>query len=298
MSKKWFRRLDTNEERDKLRQRYRNKYFNLWMDSKEWDGIEKMQADYIMRKFWEDGTVSAIRIKNTDELAFTPYAPQKYNIYDFPEEVIPINKRGVPFIPNKEMVVGVDIVLGWAQTSHKPIRMTADSIIDRIVDVEMVINTNLIVHKMPWVVAVSEQDKEKVKDLLRRIMADDPVIFAEFNELQLIKELMTGAPYIIDKLYQYKTSLENELLTFLGIDNDSLENDSGYQLVDQVNANNAVINLSSEGILGNLKEFCNQNKNVLQYTMSVKNKIEPTQSVYDQQMDVRGAGNDDHNEEG
>lgn len=290
--RKHFYGEDTNDKRRRLREYYKNKYRNLFLDSKKWGGIDKKAADYVMRCFWYEGKVAAFAIKHNDEEpGFANFTWKSLNMYDFPEEVSLINKHDLSFIPSKMLRSGVDVALGWAQTSHKPIYLTIETIIDKIVNVEMVINTNLFTHKMPRILAVSEQDKKVIEDLVRQIENDDPVIYAGFKELSLLKELTTATPYIIDKLYQYKITLENEILTFLGIDNDSYNNNSGYQLVDQVNANNAIINLSGEGMLNNMRAFCEEIKETLGFTVTVENTVQPTESVYDAGQEVRGAGN-------
>ena len=265
-----------------------NKYFNIFLDSYKWEGISSIQADYIMRKFWAEGTVAAFPISHSGEIGFTGYATQRYNMYDFPEVVMLINKWNVPFMPSTPQQVGKGAVLGWIQSNHKPIRLIVDYYIDRMVQVEMVINTNLQTSKMPFVVGITPTDVQKAQDILDRILNDEVAVFMDADELNLVKSLVTSTPYIIDKLYAYKTSLENELLTFLGIDNAMSDDTKDRLIVDQVNANNAIININQEGSLANLKTFVKEINEAFGTQISVEPTNKPVYSVHE--------GGDNHDE--
>ena len=60
----------------KAKQNYINKYYNIWMSKFKWTGLDEEMAaqeeNFIMRKFWSDGTVVAKPIKNTDLMVFAP----------------------------------------------------------------------------------------------------------------------------------------------------------------------------------------------------------------------------------
>lgn len=260
---------------------YVNKYFNLFLSNWEWNGLSLEQSDYIMRKFWANGTVAAFPIKFTDEIGFTAYAVSKYNMYDFPEVVNLVNKWQVPFIPITPQIVNKDVVIGWAQSNHKPINLIVDYYIDRMVQVDMVINTNLQVHKMPFVIGITPTDTEKAQDVIDRILNNEIAVFMDSEDLNMVKSFATGTPYIIDKLYSYKTSLENELLTFLGIDNASLDATRDRLIVDEVNANNAIINLNKEGVAAQFKAFSDNISKVLNYVISAKAKSQTVTSVHE-----------------
>lgn len=272
---------------------YENKYYNLFMTSMEWGGLEPEQEDYLMKKFWSMGTIAAFNIKGTGEIAFADYATAGYNIYDFPADVNLINKLGVPFIPTTNQVVNEDVVIGWAQSNHKPIREIVSYYIDRIVSVELTLNNNLQIQKMPFMVGVSEADIDKAQDIVDRILNNEVAVFADMEDLNNVKSFVFNSPYIIDKLYSYKTSLENELLTFLGLDN-ALQDDTKDRLVlDQVNANNALINANLDGMLYHFKNFCKQVKEVLNQTITVKTAHELSVSVHEEVNGKDGGDKDD-----
>ena len=271
-----------------------NKYYNIFMNSMEWT-LEPEQEDYVMRKLWSEGTICAFDFKAIEDIGFAPYSVSGIGLYDVPTDVLLINERNVPGIPTKNMKVNKDVVLGYFQRNHKPVRMVVEYYVDRMAQVEMVVNTNLELHKMPFVVGVSNEDITKAQQIINRILNNEIAVFVDMADLNLVKSIVTNTPYVIDKLYAYKNNLESELLTYLGIDNSQIDVDK--LAVDQINANNQLINSNAKGYERELNKFCTKIKNVLGYEISVKTTSEPVESVH-QDMDKSKSNMEDKSETG
>lgn len=270
----------------RLFQSYLNKYYNIWMSKFEWEGLDEgvaeQQENFIMRKFWADGTLAARKMDRIDTLVFAPYAPFEYDLYDFPSKCSLINLRNAPrtMIPEGPQVVGKDVVLGWAQPNHKPISEIVRMYIERMVSVDMVINTNLHLQKMPFLIGVNEADKERLQDVVRRILNNEVVVFASLEDAQRIQALATQTPYIIDKLNDYKQSLEKELLTYLGVDNNGSQSlEQTHVSIDAVNANNDIINDYGEAIEAEINKWLSLIEKVLGRKITIKAKSRPVESV-------------------
>lgn len=206
-----------------------------------------------------------------------------------------VNERNVPGIPNKPLKVNKEVVLGYYQRNHKPVRMVVEYYIDRMAQVDMVVNTNLELHKMPFVVGVSNEDISRAQSLVNKILNNEIAVFVNMEDLNMVKALVTNTPYIIDKLYAFRNNLESELLTYLGVDNSQIDVDK--LAVDQINANNQLINSNAKGYEKQLTKFCKKIKEVLGYDISVKTTTEPVQSVH-QTMDKSKSNMEDKNETG
>lgn len=274
------------ELESRIRQNYLNKYYNIWMSKFKWSGLDEevkdRQENFIMRKFWSDGTVAARLIDNTDLLAFMPYAGATYDLYDFPSTVVLVNLRGVAtsIVPPTPQVVDKDVVIGWCQPNHKPIEAIVRYYVDRMVQVDLVINTNLNLQKMPFLVGVNEDDSEKMKDIVRRILKNEVVIFADLQDLSKVQTLVTQTPYIIDKLVEHKRCLEQELLTYMGVDNNGSESlEQTHVSVDAVNANNDIINDYNHAIEAEVKGFVERINRVLKRNVEVEVVSAPVSSV-------------------
>lgn len=273
--KKIMRRNYAELTQRRIRTMYFNKYYNMFMNMFKWEGLTTEEQIYIMKKFWSLGTVAAFKIKNLDDtLGYAPYAAYHWNMYDFPEEVNLINERGVPLIPSTTQIVDKDVVLGWIQYNQKPVKEIVEYYIDRMTQVDMVINTNIELHKMPYLIGVDPTDRDKLEDVIDRILNNELVVFTDLESLGLLKSLATQPQYIIDKLHAYRIQLENELLTYLGYDNSGNSEKATTMLLDEINANNAVINASADQFKTCIDNWCERIKEVFGITISAELKAE------------------------
>lgn len=226
-----------------------------------------------MNKFWADGTVCAFKIKNLDEIGFCSWARNTIDMYGATETVNLVNQYGSPLIPSdKVQIVDKDVVLGWIQSNRKPVRMIVDWYVERIAQVDMVIYTNLQLHKMPYLIPLDKTDKDsknKINDAVSRILNNELVLFVEGVEPTLFKAVATEAPYIIDKLENYKKDLENDLKTYLAINNPGVSKIEQLQM-SEVNANNEEINSHDRDFEEQLTKFCERIKETLGYDISVE----------------------------
>lgn len=274
--KKYYKSMNPGCTYDECVQAYRNKYFNLYRANFKWTGLDYRQEEYIMRQFYGKGTVAAFKIKNIDELGFAPWAMNTWDMYGLPETVNLVNVYGSPLIPSKIMTVDKDVCLGYIQRNKKPLSLIVDWYIERIAQVEMVINTNLQLHKMPFLIPVDE-DQAKIQDVVDKILSNELCIFVEGADPSLFKAVATGADYIIDKLHEYKVGLENELKTFLGVDNQGAVEKREQLQLDEVNAGNDEINDYANNFLDCLKEWCDNIKETLGITISVEPTSKPVE---------------------
>lgn len=265
-------------DRVSVEQAYLDKYYNLFMNSLKWEGIDDEQIDFIMRKFWSVGTVASFIIKGTKGtedypngmIAFTPYAPTRYNIYDYPIEATLVNTRGVDFIPLTPQKINETVVIGFAQRNKKGIRNLVNYYIRKIVNIEMTIQINLIAQKCPWLIGSTPESANKMEEFWRNLLSDNPKLFATLDEVEKAKALVSGAPYTIDKLYNYKIATENELREYLGLGNLGVSEKKEHLITAEVESNDDITYRSSECILNPLEEFCDRINKYLGYNISVE----------------------------
>lgn len=87
-------------------------------------------------------------------------------------------------------------------------------ILDRIIDV------NANAQKTPVLIQGTEKQRLTLMNLYKEFDGNSPFIFGDKNlDLNSLKCLQTGAPYVCDKLYNLKQMYWNEALTYLGINN-------------------------------------------------------------------------------
>lgn len=290
---------------------YLQKYFNLFMGAYKFTGITYEQQHYILKKLFFDGKISAFIVEGTQlpkdiapettneypngMIAFVPFAPCLFDITDFPIKVNLIRVRGATFIPTGMQIVNKDVVLCYIQRNKKSISQVVDFFIQKIVDIEMTIKNNLKALKTPFFIATTPENEAKMKMLWEKIDNDDGVLYLSPTEIDAIKVLATGTQFNIDKLFAYKQAIENELLTYLGIDNLGIMEKKEHMITDEVNSNNDLINDHSENFLSVLQEWCKRIKNVLGYEMSVEATSSPVvaQSETREQEESEDEGDDE-----
>ena len=271
-----------------------NKYYNLFMNSLKWKGIDNEQTDFIMRKFWSVGGVASFIAKGTKGeeypegmIVFTEFAPVRYNIYDFPIEVTLINNRGVPFIPMTPQLINTDVVIGYAQRNKKGIRELVNYYINKLTNIEITIQINLIAQKSPWIIGTTPENQNKMEEFWNNLISDNPKLFTSIEDVEKAKALVSGAQYTIDKLYNYKVAVENELREYLGLTNLGVSEKKEHLITEEVKSNNEVTSRSSECILNPLQEFCERVKMYLGYNLSVElNAPDIDETVDDSRNDL------------
>ena len=275
---------------------YENKYFSLFLNRRHFPELTKNQERFLLKSFWNNGCVAAFILEGTKQepslmqmlqnsskdtlilenenanglLMLVPFATSKYDVFDEPSVIQYINKRGAKFIPKGLKIVNKDCVIGWAHTSHAPIHSLVMFYIDKIVDVENTINMNLFVHKLPRLVVCSPEDKSRVEDLMEKIENGEKKLFLDANDVNAIKNVLesgSNTSYIIDKLYQYKQNLENELSTFLGINNNPIEK-AERLVTGEVNSNNQLIAECGNCFDDSIEAFCEEVSNVLGFPLT------------------------------
>lgn len=167
-----------------------------------------------------------------------------------------------------------------------------------MVQVDMVINTNLQLQKMPFLIGVNEIDKDKMEDIVQRILNNEVVVFANLEDLQKVQTLVTQTPYIVDKLNDYKRSLEQELMTFLGVDNNGSKSlEQTHVSVDAVNANNDVINDYGNAIESEINKWLADVNRVFGRNISIKAVSKPVDTVHENSAmnESNDGGNEDEN---
>lgn len=289
------------ENYNQAKMELRKKYFNLWMNKFKWSGLdeecEEQQKNYIMRKLYKTGKIAAFKIANTELMGFAEFTESEWNMFDYATRVQLINSRNVSnkIIPATPQEVNKDVVIGYCLPNKCSIEATINYYAERIAQVEAVINTNLQLHKLPILIAADKEDSKKLKDIVDRILNNEVVIYTETENIQAIQSLAVNTPYIIDKLVAYKNTLENEVLTFLGIDNSGGVSSSKQLLTDEVNSSNQVINQSSETIETSINEFLDRLNKVFNRTINIEKVLPDVGSEANANMiDNDNAAHSDH----
>lgn len=90
----------------------------------------------------------------------------------------------------------------------------------RLWNLDRIIDVNVNAQKTPVLIQSTEEQRLTMLNLYKEYDGNVPVIMGDKNlDINGMKSLKTDAPYVSDKIYQLKTQIWNEALTYLGISN-------------------------------------------------------------------------------
>lgn len=236
----------------------------------EWVNLpESMDARYLEMCLYYLG--QAALLKNDDDIFINTKACSagRINIYELPTE---INCYSVEFNTNKKLYDGFAIndvnkidpkdycIYVLNNQNRCATAWTLELFAYRLYLAQRTADTNITVNKMPYLVAVPENQRLTMENLINQIDENRPAVFGTKELASTIKDdlrvLPTNPPFIADKLNDYKKEIWNEALTFLGINN--LNEKKERLITDETNSNNELINLNLQSYLTPRKEACKQ----------------------------------------
>lgn len=263
--------------RKDTRMMLQNKYFNIWMNSRDYEGLSRVQKRFLMKRWYYDGSIGCGKDKHLPELFFAPWNMQKVDMYGEPKEILFINLFNSSVIPKEEQEVGKDAVIGYVMSNRKGISYFVNYFVERMVELELILNVNVNLQNIPFLIALKDGvvSKNKAKDLIERILNHELAVFVDVNELQEVQSFTTNTPYICDKLRSIYYDYENQLYTILGIDNTKFDgSNKQFQLTEELDSNTIEINAYGEDIDTNIKDFFKEVNEVLGIEIKVINKLQ------------------------
>lgn len=266
-----------------VRQNLNNKYFNIFMNLIQIDGMEHDTLDYLLKKLYHNGTICAFNLENYGAIV-TDYASMNFGLYGLPREVTLVNTYNVPNFP-KTAVNGVNCVIGYIKRGHEPLERMIKFYVDKLAQLYMSLYVNIETSKLPFVIGTSVDDKDSINEFISKLYSNDLAIFLPSEYINQIKVLSTGGSYIVDKIWTQILNTESELLCQLGIDSNALN--LNRITADQSNANNALINNYREGFKYELNSFCDKCNEVLGTNWHARIIGEEALSIHDEGEDFK-----------
>ena len=255
MTKKLKKRFNADKIRKTATFELQNKYFNVFLNKFEIQGIDDSWAkEYTLRNLFNGGTIATFNFNGFPVQC--QYVVNSYGLNWRPATANVVNECNVPGFPIKPLQVDKDIVIGYLQHSHKGMVSTINYYIDRMVQVLMSILVNLETSKLPFLIGIDDDNISAIEDIIDRIYANELAVFCPMDVASKLQVANTGSQYLVDQLWTQYLNFECDLLTAMGIDCNSLN--MNKITVDQANANNTLINNINDGFNDCLKDYCDK----------------------------------------
>lgn len=112
---------------------------------------------------------------------------------------------------------------------------------NKLAEAERTMDVNVKANKTPVVVLCDDKDVLSFKRIFQMVDGNAPAVFADRSiNLDNMQALDLKAKFLGNELMDYKKSVENELLTFLGINNSPIDKKERL-ITDEANSNNQLI---------------------------------------------------------
>lgn len=226
---RWGSKRDKYELGDSVNSfiKYRDQLMELGMSMFEWDfsKIPEEQREQLSDRMIEyheyfKGATVFFKDEELDEYLCLPVIlGGEFDNQDIPKRRVAYAKNGY----RKELNDKNSVVI-YNNYLRKPSCYTVNHYADRLSDLENAIDVNCKAQKTPVAIICNENQRLTMQNLYEQYEGNYPFIFGDSDlNLKDIKAIVTGAPFVADKMYQIKMQIWNEALTHLGISNVSYQ---------------------------------------------------------------------------
>lgn len=235
---------------------YYNRLTELAISMFEWKNLpDSVDARFLELTLFGDGQAVFFRDDDLDEngrfLALRTTMNGGFDVYG-----IPLRRRAFAVNGYQKDLTDKDSVLIYNNYLHLNSMLDVEMFSRRLYNLDRAIDVNANAQKTPILLQCDETELLSLKNLYKKYEGNEPFIFgAKGLDINGIKCIQTGAPYVSDKLYELKTQIWNEALTYLGISNVNTVKKE-RMITDEVLRNNGGTIASRYSRLESRKQAC------------------------------------------
>ena len=200
---------------------YVNRLTELSISMFKWEGLpDTVDERYLELHLFLNGSMVYFKDDVIGDLCLDCMPHGKLDVYGNP-----ILRRAYSGYNNYNKLLKYnDSVIIWNNLMRTNSVLDVQMFARRLYNLDRIIDVNANAQKTPVLVQGTEKQRLTLLNVYKEYDGNSPVIFGDTNiDLNSLKVLQTGAPYVSDKLYELKTQIWNEALTYLGISNVSFQ---------------------------------------------------------------------------
>lgn len=272
INKKNLQFFDSLYLNEKTYQFYLYVFKRLALSIFEWVNLPKSMNSIFLEKclYYEgqagllkDQKYGFINTKVSDNGDLNIYhLPTKLNCYSFNYQTYRTLYTGIDGLSEnqREGYENYHVILVQNNWDREPTSLFMELFAYRLYEAERTCDVNIKAQKTPVMILVDEKQRVLMENLYSQFDGNRPFIFGDTKQLEgqnLIQAIKTDAPFVADKIMDYKKEIWNEALTFLGINNIMVDKKERL-ITDEANSNNELINLNLQSFLAPRQEACRQ----------------------------------------
>lgn len=244
---------------------YYNRLTELAISMFEWKGLpESVDTRFLELCLFTEGMCVFFEDEVLGYLTLQCMIGGKLNVYRIPTDRTAFASNGYNKKLNEE-----NSVIIFNNFMHTNSMLDIEMFSKRLYNLDRAIDVNANAQKTPVLIQCDESQRLTMKNLYKQYEGNEPFIFGNKGlDTQALKVLQTGAPYVADKLYELKTQLWNEALTYLGISNLNI-NKKERLITDEVTRNQGGTIASRYSRLEARRQACKQINEMFGLNISV-----------------------------
>lgn len=200
---------------------YLNRLTELAISMFEWKNLPKtVDARYLELHLFETGCMVYFKDEVIGDLCLDCIVNGRLDVYGNP-----LLRRAYSGYNNYQKLLKYNnSVIIWNNYLHGNSIHDVEMFARRLYNIDRIIDVNANAQKTPVLLQGSEKQRLTLLNLYKEYDGNAPFIFGDKNlDINSLKAFSTNAPYVCDKLYQLKTQIWNEALTYLGISNINIQ---------------------------------------------------------------------------
>lgn len=200
---------------------YLNRLTELAISMFEWKNLpDTVDARYLELHLFETGCMVYFKDEVIGDLCLDCIVNGRLDVYGNP-----LLRRAYSGYNNYQKLLKYNnSVIIWNNYLHSNSILDVEMFARRLYNIDRIIDVNANAQKTPVLLQGSEKQRLTLLNLYQEYDGNAPFIFGDKNlDINALKTLSTNAPYVCDKLYQLKTQIWNEALTYLGISNINIQ---------------------------------------------------------------------------
>ena len=200
---------------------YLNRLTELAISMFEWKNLpDTVDARYLELHLFETGCMVYFKDEVIGDLCLDCIVNGRLDVYGNP-----LLRRAYSGYNNYQKLLKYNnSVIIWNNYLHGNSILDVEMFARRLYNIDRIIDINANAQKTPVLLQGSEKQRLTLLNLYKEYDGNAPFIFGDKNlDINSLKAFSTNAPYVCDKLYQLKTQIWNEALTYLGISNINIQ---------------------------------------------------------------------------
>lgn len=250
---------------------YLERFKRIALSMFEWVNLPKsMNARWLERCLYYNGQCALLKDKDYGFINTNCSSAGYINIYGLPTR---LNCYSFEYQSVRKLYTGLNPLLTEKQKEQRetqecilvqnnwesiPTCGSMELFAYRLYEAQRTCDINIIAQKTPVLLVVDEKQRLMMENLYNQYNGNQPFIFGDKEQLSadgMLKAISTQAPFVADKITDYKKEIWNEALTYLGINN-ILVDKKERMITDEANSNNELINLNLQSFLAPRQEAC------------------------------------------